>query len=64
MYGNGLKSLPKNEHVSVILKSAGDKSSTGYRDTIMVFNKQDIASCAQGKTNAEKLLSNSQVYQF
>ena len=64
VYGNGLKSLPKNEHVSVILKSAGDKSSTGYRDSIMVFNKQDIASCAQDKINAETLLSKSQIYQF
>jgi len=64
LYGNGLKALPKNEHVSVILKSAGDKSASGYRDSIMVFNQQDIADCSKDKISAESLLTKGQVYQF
>lgn len=64
LYGNGLKALPENEHVSVILKSAGEKSAERYKDRIMVFNKQDIANCARDKITAEKLMSKSQTYQF
>ena len=64
LYGNGLKALPKNEHVSVILKSAGDKSASRYKDSILVFTKQDIASCSADKISAATLISKSQAYQF
>tara|TARA_R110000737_G_scaffold67867_4_gene95929 strand:+ start:1476 stop:2360 length:885 start_codon:yes stop_codon:yes gene_type:complete len=64
LYGNGLKALPKNEHVSVILKSAGDKSASRYKDSILVFTKQDIASCSADKITAATLISKSQAYQF
>lgn len=64
VYGNGLKSLPKDEHVSVILKSAGDRTTSGFKDSIMVFEKQDIISCSKDKINAEALLSKGQIYQF
>ncbi|MGB1262655.1 MAG: hypothetical protein ACPG52_07095 [Cognaticolwellia sp.] len=64
LYGNGLKALPKNEHVSVIVKSAGEKLERRYKDSILVFNKQDIASCSADKISAKKLLSKGQAYQF
>lgn len=64
LYGNGLKALPKNEHVSVILKSAGEKSVSRYKDSILVFNKQDIASCSADKISAKTLMSKGQAYQF
>ena len=64
IYGNGLKSLPKNEHVNVILKSAGGKSAGSYKDTILVFTKEDIASCSADKISAETLLNKGQSYQF
>lgn len=64
LYGNGLKALPKNEHVSVILKSAGEKSDSRYKDSILVFNKQDIASCSADKITAKTLMSKGQAYQF
>ena len=64
LYGNGLKELPKNEHVSVILKSAGEKSAGRYKDSILVFSKQDIASCSADKITATTLIDKSQVYQF
>jgi len=64
LYGNGLKALPKNEHVSVILKSAGEKSIGRYKDSILVFNKQDIASCSADKISAVALMNKGQAYQF
>jgi len=64
LYGNGLKSLPKNEHVSVILKSAGDKMGRRYKDSILVFSKKDISDCSADKITVSKLTEKSQNYQF
>ena len=64
LYGNGLKALPKDENVSVILKSAGDKVGNRYKDQIFVFSKKDINSCAVDKINVAKLMDKSKSYQF
>jgi len=64
LYGNGLKALPKNENVSLILKSAGDKDGRSYRDRIFVFAKKDITACSMDKINASQLLSKGSDYQF
>ena len=64
LYGNGLKALPKNEHVSVILKSAGEKSGRRYKDSILVFSKKDISNCSADKIDATSLLKKGQAYQF
>ena len=64
LYGNGLKALPKNEHVSVILKSAGEKQGRRYKDSILVFNKKDISDCSADKITVSKLIEKSQNYQF
>jgi hypothetical protein len=64
LYGNGLKALPKNEHVSVILKSAGEKEGRRYKDNILVFSKSDISACSMDKINVAKLLEKGQSYQF
>jgi hypothetical protein len=64
LYGNGLKALPKNEHVSVILKSAGEKVGHRYKDSILVFSKNDIRDCSADKITVSKLTQKSQNYQF
>tara|TARA_R110000822_G_scaffold72574_5_gene174312 strand:- start:2414 stop:3358 length:945 start_codon:yes stop_codon:yes gene_type:complete len=64
LYGNGLKALPKNEHVSLILQSAGAKSAGRYKDSILVFSKEDIADCSADKMTAERLMNKGQAYQF
>ncbi len=64
LYGNGLRALPNSEHVSVILKSAGDKSGRRYKDSILVFSKKDITSCSADKINAASLMKKGQAYQF
>jgi hypothetical protein len=64
LYGNGLKSVPKNENVSLIIKSGGDKEGRRYRDSIYVFSKKDIRACAADNISAKKLLENGKGYQF
>ena len=63
-YGNSLKALPKGEHVSLVLKSAGDKVAKSYQDKILVLTKRDISACAIDKISAEKLLASTKSYQF
>ena len=63
-YGNSLKALPKGEHVSLVLKSAGDKVERGYQDKVLVLTKRDITACAIDKISAEKLLTSAKNYQF
>ncbi len=64
-YGNSLKALPSNEHVSLIIKSAGDKTGrSGHKDQIYVFNKKDITACANDKITTTKLSSGAMNYQF
>lgn len=64
LYGNGLRAVPKNENVSLIIKSAGDKEARRYKDKIYVFSKQDISDCAADKINVAKLLEKGKGYQF
>ncbi len=64
LYGNGLKAVPKNENVSLIIKSAGSKVNNRYQDAIYVFSKKDISDCASDNINAERLLAKGQGYQF
>jgi hypothetical protein len=64
LYGNGLRSVPKNENVSLIIKSAGEKEARRYKDKIYVFSKKDISDCAADKINVAKLLEKGKGYQF
>ncbi|WP_085298184.1 hypothetical protein [Cognaticolwellia mytili] len=64
LYGNGLKALPKDEHVSIIFKSAGDKSAGRYKDSILVFSKKDIARCSADSIDSAALIKKAEVYQF
>lgn len=63
-YGSSLKALPKGEHVSIVLKSAGDKVANSYQDKIFVLTKRDISACAMDKISAKKLLALTKSYQF
>ena len=63
-YGNSLKALPKDEHVSLVLKSAGNKVDNSYQDKIIILTKRDISACTMDKISAEKLLSRAKNYYF
>jgi len=64
LYGNGLKSVPKNENVSLIVKSAGEKEGRRYKDKIYVFSKKDITDCSSDKITVAKLLAKGKGYLF
>lgn len=63
-YGNSLKALPKDEHISLVLKSAGDRVVNNYQDKILVLTKRDINTCVIDKISAAKLLASTTYYQF
>ncbi len=64
LYGNGLQAVPSDEHISLIIKDAGDKQRSGYKDQIMVFSKKDISACSSSKLTSQKLLAKAAKYQF
>jgi len=64
LYGNGLKSVPKSENVSLIVKSAGEKDGRRYKDQIYVFSKKDITACSTDRITVAKLLEKGNGYQF
>lgn len=64
LYGNGLRAVPKNEHVSLIVKYAGERAGRKYKDVVYVFSKEDINDCASDKISVKKLLAKASHYQF
>ena len=64
LYGNGLKALPKDEKISVIIKEAGEQKGRRYTDQIFVFEKRDVLACASDKINVAKLLEKGANYSF
>ena len=64
LYGNGLRAVPKNEHVSLIIKSAGEREGRNHKDVVYVFSKSDINDCASDKISMKKLLAKASNYQF
>ncbi|WP_088329736.1 hypothetical protein [Lacimicrobium sp. SS2-24] len=64
-YGSGLKSLPRDEQVSVILKDFVQQQDSKHRqDKIYIFSQKDISDCVAGKMEKDKLLSKVNTYQF
>jgi len=64
MYGNGLKAVPKDENVSLIIKTAGKKVGNRYQDLVFVFSKKDINACSNDKIDSKKLLAKAHNYSF
>ena len=58
-YGNTLKALPKDEHVTFVLEGAGDEGT----DKVFIFRQRDIANCS-GKKGASDLLTKATTYSF
>lgn len=66
-YGSGLRSLPANERVSIVLQQFGDektKRNRAQKDRIYVFKNSDIKSCVTEKISQKKLLELAEVYNF
>lgn len=63
-YGGGLKALPNDEKVSVIIKGAGSKTRSASKDKVIVFKKSDIKSCVVEKISAKQLFAKANSYDF
>lgn len=59
-YGNTLRALPENEHISVILEGFG---GTDGDDKIYVFRKDDVVDCGENG-NGSELISQAVTYNF
>ncbi len=64
-YGAGLRELPANENVAVILNGLGDESAGGGRaDLVHTFSKADLLLCAEGELDSRTLGERSGRYSY
>lgn len=63
-FGAGLRGLPQDEHISMVLKDFEVESNRARKDRIYVFSRTDVVRCVQEKIDANKLLANAEVYKF
>lgn len=62
-YGNTLRSLPADEHITVVLEGIGEPNQRNQKDRIYVFEKKAVAECAKNGDSSE-LISQSLSYYF
>lgn len=63
-YAGGLRALPPQEHVTLVLKGLGDESAQRREDRILVLRQADALRCQQGEMTAQQLQGTAQVYSF
>jgi len=63
-FGGSLKTLPREQYLSVVLKSADRTASDGPRDKVFVFKKADLLACRNGDLTMAALKSKSGGYAF
>ena len=64
-YGAGLRELPANENVTVILNGLGEEFSGGGRaDLVRTFSKTDLLLCAEGDIDPAMLGERSGRYSY
>jgi hypothetical protein len=64
-YAAGLRTLPVNESVSVVLAGVGDTVNDGLRrDVVYQVSKETLQSCQQGQITAIQLRERSLRYQY
>lgn len=62
-YGNTLRSLPSDEHITVVLEGIGEPNQRNQKDRIYVFEKKAVTACANNGDSSE-LISQSLSYYF
>lgn len=62
-YGGNLRSLPANEHLTVVFRNA-DRSQEEPRDLIYVFTKSDLLACRDGKLSSRDLREKAKHYSY
>ncbi len=62
-YGASIKSLPPDQHFTIVLAHA-DHSEKRSRARVLVFRKADLVACRDGKITKDNLKTKSHVYAF
>lgn len=66
-YGSGLKQLPNDQHVNVVLRNFAEERSErndAVKDRIYVFPNASIQRCVSSAIDSNKLLAEASVYDF
>jgi len=63
-YAGGLRALPPQEHVTLVLKGLGEDAAQRREDRILVLRQADALRCLQGDITAQQLQQTAQVYSF
>lgn len=64
-FGASLRSLPDDEHVSIILEGLGDNTEDNNRsDKLHVLDKADVMACQSGAIDVEQLLARGVQYSY
>ena len=63
-YAAGLRALPEDEHLTLVLKGLGDESESRREDRIHVLSKSDMQRCLQGDQAKEQLHNSARTYSF
>lgn len=62
-FGGSLRTLPDNEHLTIILRNA-DRTGERTRDRIYVFRKSDLIACRNGSITKDQLMKKGNIYAF
>ncbi|MCB1665428.1 MAG: hypothetical protein KDI28_06580 [Pseudomonadales bacterium] len=63
-YSAALRSLPDDEHLTLVLKGLGAQDGTRYEDRIHVLDKRDILRCQQGEITPAELQARASTYSY
>ena len=63
-FAGGLRPLPAEEHVTLVLKGLGDDTVQRREDRILVLRQVDALQCLQGEITVQQLQETAQVYSF
>jgi len=63
-YSGGLRALPGNEHVTVVMKGLGEDTSERREDRILVLRHADALRCLQREITVQQLQDTARIYSF
>ena len=63
-YAAGLRTLPDDEHLTLVLKGLGDENESRREDRIHVLSKTDMQRCLQGDQAQLQLRESARTYSF
>ena len=63
-YSGGLRALPGDEHLTVVMKGLGDETAERREDRIIVLRHADALRCLQREISVQQLQDSARTYSF